>query len=255
MLFLKVAGSSEELRKAQRLRYEIFFNHHQSEKQAVDNDEPTGLDIDRYDAFCKHLLVLDTEREGVVVATTRVLLGSWLPDGENYIAEDEFEIPFLRERVPEARKASMEVGRSCVHPEYRDGVAIQLLWQGVAKFALDYDVRVIFGCASFHGVDIDEYLNEISYLMAKYPAPKKYQSRSLVNETVVYKDINEIDENVAVQRIPTLIKAYTKLGGVIGPQIYVDREVNTIDVLVVVEVDLIPRKFLNFFSKIKIISD
>ncbi|MFG1488997.1 GNAT family N-acyltransferase [Oceanospirillum sp. HFRX-1_2] len=255
MLFLKVAGSSEELKKAQRLRYEIFFNHHQSEKEVVENDEHSGLDVDRYDAFCKHLLVLDTEQEGVVVATTRVLLGSWLPDGEHYIAEDEFEIPFLKESAQEARKVSMEVGRSCVHPEYRDGGAIQLLWQGIAKFALDNDVRVIFGCASFHGVDVDEHLNEISYLMANYPAPNKYQSRSLANENIVYKAINEIDENIAVQRIPTLIKAYTKLGGVVGPQIYVDRVVNTIDILVIVDVDLIPRKFLNFFSKIKIISD
>ena len=49
----------------------------------------------------------------------------------------------------------MELGRSCVHPDYRGRAAMQLLWRGIAAYVFLHRIDLMFGCASLPGTNPD----------------------------------------------------------------------------------------------------
>ncbi|MBO6580129.1 MAG: GNAT family N-acetyltransferase, partial [Thalassospira sp.] len=153
-----LAKTKQDLKAAQELRFEVFFGEFHA--KAMTEQHSAGLDSDKFDAFCEHLLVVDNENDKKVIATTRLLLSQQKPADLSYIAQEEFSIPLL----DAVKDNCMEVGRSCVHKDYRDGKAIQLLWRGITKLIFNHDIRYLFGCASFHATDIDKIAYELSYL-------------------------------------------------------------------------------------------
>ena len=138
-LSVAFAATEAQVRAAQELRWRVFAE----ELGARLASREPGLDADRFDPHCEHLLVRD-EDSGEVVGTYRLLPPHAARDLGGYYAESEFDLT----RLEHLRERMVEVGRSCIHPDYRTGGAIALLWSGLARYMLAHGYRHLAGCAS-----------------------------------------------------------------------------------------------------------
>ncbi|WP_223248355.1 GNAT family N-acetyltransferase, partial [Sulfurirhabdus autotrophica] len=143
-LVLSYARTESEVREAQRLRYKIFAEEMQARLPGTDS----RLDVDKYDAHCEHLLVRDAGTNEVV-GTYRILTPSQAKKMGGYYAETEFDL----DRLVNLQSNMVEVGRSCVHADYRSGGVIALLWSGLAHYMQKNRFDYLVGCASISMID------------------------------------------------------------------------------------------------------
>jgi L-ornithine Nalpha-acyltransferase len=191
-------------------------------------------------------MVIDHHKDDQLAAYTRLLLSDNLPDGLGFIAEDEFSIPLLDKFTTQ----SMEIGRTCVHPDYRDGQAIQMLWQGITKFVFDHNILFLFGCASFHETNPDQIANQLTYLHKYHLADEENRARSLDYIPLARLPDDQIERRSALAQMPPLVKAYLQLGGVVGDGCFLDQDFKTLDVLVTVEISKVPQQYSKYFKKL-----
>lgn len=256
-LEVRLARTRTEIRLAQRLRFQVFYE----EMSAV----PTRLaqfrrrDEDAYDAVCDHLLVVDLERSikranrdgekrPSVVGTYRVLRQEVAEAGPGFYTESEYDIaPLIARKSPHYR--FMELGRSCVLAPYRGKRSVELLWHGLWTYVREHRIDVMIGCASFEGVDPQEHAMALSFLYHNALAPEAWRCRAhdkqYVSMDLVAK--NKIDTKAALKAIPPLIKAYLRLGAFVGDGAVIDRQFGTTDVLIILPVEKIdPRYFEHY---------
>ena len=222
-----LARTQEELRAALALRYRVFVE----ELGAADHG--AGLEQDRFDVHAKHLLLYDRARpEGdQVVGVYRLMDEAAARAAGQFYSEDEYDLGPLRD----TGLSLLELGRSCVRPEYRDGQALFHLWRGLAAYVLDHGIEVLFGVASFHGTDTEGLAQPLSLLHHRHLAPPHLRVQSRRHEPMDRLPPDTIDRIAAMQQIPALIKAYLRLGGVVGEGAFVDHDFNTTDVCLIVE--------------------
>ena len=117
------------------------------------------------------------------------------------------------------------------------------LWLGLSKYITEYKIDILFGVASFHGTNLLEAAQPLSYLYHNYTVRDELCPRSLVHEDMNILNSNQIDRKIAVKNIPPLIKSYLRLGGLIGDGAFIDKDFNTIDVCLVMELSMaIPKR-------------
>lgn len=138
-LRVRFADSLEDLRAAQRLRHRVFIEEMGAR---LPQTEP-GIESDRFDQYCQHLLVWDEDTDQVV-GCYRILIDSQAVRAGGYYSQTEFDLT----RVLAVPGHLVEVGRTCVHPDYRNGAVIGLLWSGLARFMLMHRYDYLMGCAS-----------------------------------------------------------------------------------------------------------
>ncbi|MEO0358226.1 MAG: GNAT family N-acetyltransferase, partial [Pseudomonadota bacterium] len=144
----RLAQTPAEIQSAQRLRYDVFVTELGADGALVDHD--AKLEQDQYDPFYDHLLLLDHARAGdPVVGSYRLLPSDKMPMIGRYYSEDEYDVTALRA----SGRRLLELGRSCVHIDYRGGTAMFHLWNGLANYVQAHNIEVLFGVASFHGTD------------------------------------------------------------------------------------------------------
>jgi len=237
---LRLAAGEADLQAAQRLRYAVFVEELGGDGPLVDH--AARREADRFDPFFDHLLLLDRRRaqQDRVVGVYRVMREAAAARAGRFYSEDEYDLSPLRA----SGRRLLELGRSCVHRDYRGGTAMMHLWAGLAEYIAAHDIEVMFGVASFHGLDPDPLSGPLSLLHHRHLAPPElrpvarpegYQRMDLIPEAA-------LDRPTAIRAIPALIKAYLRLGGFVGQGAYVDRAFNCIDVCLVMDVALIPDK-------------
>lgn len=226
------ARTEEELREAQGLRYRVF-----SEEMGAQLKGPKGQDVDEFDAYCDHLLVrdLDTLR---VVGTYRVLPPYQAARIGKLYAESEFDIS----RLTHLRAKMVEVGRSCVHSDYRSGSVIMSLWAGLAEYMLQNGYETMLGCASVPMVDgghdaanLFMSLRKASMTAAEYRA---------FPHTPLPTD--ELATGSAVSP-PPLIKGYLRLGARICGAPAWDPDFNVADFLTLFRLADINKRYARHF--------
>ena len=160
---------------------------------------------------------------------------------DTFLTETEYDI------TPLKKYEILEIGRAVVKEEYRTGSAISLLWKGLIKYAITSNVDFMIGTASFHGLDPSIYQDTFGYLYDKYLSPLEY--RCEVNKESFYPmdNILEYDEAKALNNLPSLIKAYLRLGATIGNGVYKDVNFNSLDVLIVLKISEINQRYLKKF--------
>ena len=242
-LKLQVAQSPCDVEAIQALRFDVFFNEFDAVSHTPSHEK--GLDCDVFDEYCDHLMVIDTRNGNRVVAATRLLFAQRLPKDARFISEAEFDIPLLDKYGPK----SLEIGRSCVDSDYRDGKAIQLLWQGITKYIFDFDVKFLFGCASFHETDPKKISHELAYLYHNHLADETLRARSLDHIPMDLMSMEDINRSTALSQLPPLIKGYLQLGGVVGDGLAYDKQFKTLDVLIMVETSKVPDRYVKYFKK------
>ncbi len=241
---IKIAEKKSELKKAQALRYSVFYK----EKKAVPtlSKKILRLDYDKVDKFADHLIVIDKNRKGIknkIVGTYRLLRGDIVARYGEFYTSSEFDLS----KILNAYKNNqiLELGRSCVHKDYRNGTIMNLLWKAIAKYVKLYDIKILLGCASFHGTDVMKYSNELSYLRKNFSLPDELSVKSL--DTKIYPSYTEINCNTndlrTFVKLPPLIKGYLRIGGKVSYDCFVDYEFNTIDLCVIVTTDNLDKKY------------
>lgn len=234
-LAVKLADYPWEVRQAQRLRYHVFA----AEMGARVPGGDRGIDFDRYDDFCHHLLVMDSST-GEVVASTRVLTDVLACLAGGFYSESEFElggVSGLQGRI-------LEIGRTCVHPDYRDGSAIGVLWSALAQIIEQYGTDYLMGCASVPmrdgGVLVHALMRD---LRAKYLSPEALRvlPRHPVPDVTLPADVQPI--------MPALLKAYLRLGAWVCGEPCADEDFGVADVFVLVDVRNLNQRYARHFMR------
>ncbi len=248
-LEVRLAKTATDVDAAQSLRYKIFYE----DMGATPTTRCRALrrDIDSYDDVCDHLLVIDLEKstkeKPYVVGTYRLLLGNIAKATTGFYSENEFDV----NNFIYAPEEVLELGRSCIDSNYRRRGAMQLLWRGISEYIDIYDVKLMFGCGSIHGTDVDEARRVLSYLHHYHLAPKAMRPVALSDK---YVSMNLMKKNAldikAIQReLPPLLKGYLRVGGYVGEGAVIDHRFNTIDVAIVVETEHLSGKYRSHFQR------
>lgn len=234
-LTLRLATTEEDRLAAERLRYEVFVEELGGDGDMIDHEG--RFERDRFDPDFDHLVLVDGNRDRAsldhVVGVYRLLPGGLR---DRFYSEDEYDVSLL---VESGRKL-LELGRSCVRQGYRGGIALHLLWTGLADYVRERDIEILFGVASLHGTDTDALAEPLSHLHHSYLAPPELRVRARED---VYQPMDllapeEIDRVAAMRATPALIKSYLKLGGFVGDGAFVDHKFNTTDVCLVIDIEL-----------------
>jgi L-ornithine Nalpha-acyltransferase len=256
-LEVRLAQSPEEIDAAQALRYRVFYEEMSANPSPRARE--TRRDVDKFDAYCDHLLVIDHARgEGAagVVGTYRLLRRSVAEKRDGFYTATEFDItPLLN-----VRGEILELGRSCVDVAYRTRASMQLLWRGIAFYTIQHDIKIMFGCASLPGTDPDAVAQPLSYLHHYHLAPEQLRARALPDRYVEMNRLPpaEVDADVAYDQLnsraalaamPPLIKGYLRLGGLVGEGAVVDTQFNTTDVCIIVVTDRVTDKYFAHYRR------
>ena len=133
---VKIADTAEELQAAQALRYQVFVQELGGSGDLVDHH--AGLERDGFDPFGDHMIITDRSN-GAVVGVYRLLREDQAIKAGRFYSEDEYDLTELR---ASGRKL-LELGRSCLHPEYRGGTAMFHLWSGLADYVARHGIDVL----------------------------------------------------------------------------------------------------------------
>ncbi len=235
---LQLACSDADVVAAQRLRYQVFVAELGGTSDGVDH--AAGQEADAFDAHADHLLLRDLGRraDDQVIGVYRLMNRAQADAAGGFSSAAEYDLTPL---LAGGRKL-LELGRSCLHPDYRGGVAMHHLWQGLAAHVRQQKIEILFGVASFHGADASRHAAALAHLHQSYLAPPKLRPVAKGAGAVPLDDLTLADENrkEAVAAIPPLIKAYLRLGGMVGDGAYRDQAFNTTDVCMVVDVNQMP---------------
>jgi putative hemolysin len=246
----RLARTPSEVDAAQAVRYRVFVEEMQAQLPA--EAMRRKRDVDAYDAFCDHLLVLDRSIEGdtedQIVGTYRLLRQEVAIANGGFYSASEFAIDDLVARHPDKR--FMELGRSCVLPEYRTKRIVELLWQGNWAYALKHGMSAMFGCASFPGVQPESHALALSFLHHNVVAKNEWAVSALPHlaRDMDLMPVEAVNPKRALAALPPLIKGYLRLGAMVGSTAVVDQAFNTTDVLIVLPIASISDRYLNYYG-------
>lgn len=222
-LFVELASSADEVREAQALRYRVFGEELGAR---LKGGEP-GLDIDEFDPLCQHLLVRES-RTGQVVGCTRILTDEGAARLGRYYSEGEFDLG----PIPRLPGRKLEVGRTCVAAEFRQGSAIAVLWSGLAGFIHLHGFDYLFGCASVplgeRDVQAAAIMNRLRR-QALAAEPLRVAPRTPLLTTQVPDGVDA--------PLPALLRAYVRLGAKACGEPCRDADFQVADVLMLLNVD------------------
>lgn len=251
-LEVRLARRKGEIKRAQKLRYKVFYK----DGPAI-ADAATMLarrDKDAFDAICDHLLVIDHAGKPSlsgklpVVGTYRLLRQDVAERHGGFYTDNEFAISELVARHRGAR--FLELGRSCVLPPYRNKRTVELLWHGIWSYVRQHRCDVMLGCASFEGTDPDRLALPLSFLHHHARAPEAWRAGAHPSRRVEMNRMakDAVNAKAALHELPPLIKGYLRLGAFIGDGAVIDHQFGTIDVLIVLPVSAINSRYIDHFG-------
>ncbi len=252
-LEVRIARTAAEVRQAQRLRYQVFYD-----EGGATADAATTLvrrDVDAFDAVCDHLLVIDHEpnehnghRAPAVVGTYRLLRQEVARRHGGFYSGIEYDVDALVGGHPELR--FLELGRSCVLAPYRNKRTLELLWHGIGAYTTRHRPDVMIGCASLDGTDPAQLALPLSFLHHYARAPEGWRANAHADRYVEMNRMpaDAIDQKAALRSLPPLIKGYLRLGAYIGEGAVVDHQFGTTDVLIILPVAKIKSRYLSHFN-------
>lgn len=227
---VKLAETEADLQAAQRLRYDVFVRELGGGGEMVDHD--AGLEKDRFDPYFDHMLAYD-DHTGEIIGVYRMLPDERAAELGQFYSEDEYDLTVLKN----SGRKLLELGRSCLHPDYRGGTAMYHLWNGLAAYVAERDIEVLFGVASFHGTDVTTLAQPLSMLHHNHLAPPELRVRAQpdVFQSMDLVKPEALDRRAAMVQVPALIKAYLRLGGFVGEGAFIDHTFNTTDVCLILD--------------------
>jgi putative hemolysin len=246
-LTVGIAQTSDDVTQVLRLRYRIFVEELGGDGPLVDHRN--RLERDRFDDHATHLLLRDLSlpKETQVVGVYRLLTTDGAQAAGQFYCEDEYDLSLLKH----SGKRLLELGRSCLHPDYRGGVGMMHLWRALSDFVTENNIDIIFGVASFHGTDLTALAAPLSLLHHRHLAPPalRVTAQGATAQPMDLVQVDAIDRIAALRSTPALIKAYLRLGGMVGEGAFIDHAFNTTDICMILPTDDISTSQRNIYAK------
>ncbi|WP_134701877.1 GNAT family N-acetyltransferase [Ammoniphilus sp. YIM 78166] len=235
-LLVKLVDTPAELEQAFRLRYQVFVeeagNHRLFNKDKLEKDS--------YDLYCDHLIVKELIT-GRVVGTYRLLPGNKAMQHGGFYSETEFDLTPLRSKAHEM----LELGRSCIAPDYRDGKVLKLLWKGIGQYLQENNFSYIVGCASLTTNGLEQ--TNIIYSMLKTHGllKEEFGIQPLPTHRIKGLEILSVTctEQELIRQLPPLIKGYYSLGAKMDGEPAFDPLFQTTDFFIILDVKKATRRF------------
>ncbi|MFG3659021.1 GNAT family N-acyltransferase [Streptomyces sp. NPDC047706] len=229
-----LARDEDDVRAAQKLRHDVFAG----EMGAMLTTPQPGLDIDPFDAYCDHLLVRDT-LTGEVVGTYRLLPPERASVAGRLYSEGEFDLT----RLDPIRPGLVEVGRSCVHPDHRDGTVIGLIWAGIARYMVDRGHEWLAGCCSIPLADGGSVAAATwDRVQAKNLAPEEYRVHPLLPWSA-----EGVARPAGRTELPPLLRGYVRLGAWVCGEPAHDADFGVADLYVLLSMRRVNPRYLKHF--------
>ncbi len=239
---VRMVRTQAELYAAQRLRFQMFY-------EAVGITPPAhiaaeGRDFQTYDLHCDHLIAVHqdlTTGAETVVGNYRLMRDKIADMHDGFKSALEYDLSPLKYYGGNV----LELGRACVHPDFRSSGVIQKLWAGIAHYVIRHKVDMMLGTASFPGKDVEGIKNALSYLHQNHSAKAIWTPKALSDNYVDMNIVPEdrLDRKTAMMEMPPLIKGYLRLGGVFAKGAYIDHELASVDTCVLVETSRIKKRY------------
>lgn len=221
-LEVRLVAKRDDFLAAARLRHAVFC----LEKGLP--ARPGGVETDRFDSYCDHIIVWDT-RSADIIATCRLLRPR---SGGDCYSDGEFDLAGMFSAAPDLRFC--EVGRSCVDRRHRNQSTLEALWCGLFAYALRHRIDAYFGAASFPGTDPAAHAMALSWLYhhAHGPLAARVQARpsGAVGMDILPRPV--LDNRLALRQLPPLLRGYLKIGAQFARSAFVDPAFGTTDVFV-----------------------
>jgi putative hemolysin len=239
------------------LRFRVFYEELGAKANTLSAAD--GMDKDRFDRFCDHLVVVRNDpdssedafmlEDGELIGTYRLLRQDVAEINGGFYTQGEFDIAPIIAAHPHLR--FLELGRSCVLQPYRTKPVVELLWQGIWNYVRAHDMHVMLGCASLEGTNPQDHATALSFLAYNAAAPEEWHVRALPERYIEMKRVppGEIEPRQALRQLPPLVKGYLRLGCYIGEGAVIDQQFNTIDVLIVLPVSAINERYFSHFGQ------
>lgn len=225
---IKTVTDVEELKEALSLRFEVFHREMQG-KTALG-----GVDVDEFDFACDHLVIKE-KRSGRIIGTYRLNCSLFADDF--YSARE-----FMMGAILQQPGVKLELGRACIHRDFRRGVLISLLWRGIAEYMAASDAKLLFGCATVKTDDprdaalLTRYFEEEGRIVpALRTRPTLAYTMPMLNHFLeeVRGPLTETQRVQAEELLPPLCRAYLKAGAYLGGEPAWDTEFQCIDFLTI----------------------
>jgi len=214
-LIARVARHDAQVHAAQRLRLSVFSQTYRGRLHST----PDGRDEDRFDAYCRHLVVEDA-RNATVVGTYRLLM----PEQARALGAFYMDSEFLTQALDPWRDRIVELGRSCVHPAYRSGGVILLLWSALGELLGDAPQQWLVGCASVPMADGGRYAATLY---------RQLSQQCMADESLRVQPKQPLDLSLAADDLatvmPPLLKGYLRAGAQLLGAPSVDEAFNCAD--------------------------
>lgn len=231
-LSVGLARTEGEIVEAKKLRYRIFVD----ELGAKIKTRVPGVDQDIFDPFCEHLIARDDD-SGEVVGTYRILPPDAAKRIGGYYSEQEFDLC----RLVHLRPRLVEIGRSCVHPDYRTGATIALLWSGLAKYMASGGYDTLIGCASISIADGGHSAASLFSGLGAHMGPLEYRvfPRHPLPLAALRQDLPAT--------LPPLIRGYLRAGAWVCGEPAWDPDFNTADLLLLLSISRTDPRYARHF--------
>jgi putative hemolysin len=234
---LRLAQTGEDREAACRLRFRVF---NVELGEGLESSYETGIDTDRFDAVCDHLVV-EEKLSRRIVGTYRMQSGPTAARHMGYYSEQEFNLaPY-----EPLRCGILELGRAAIDREHRTPEVLTLLWRGIAQYAHELELRYLLGCSSLNSTDPVEGWQMYRQL-EQYRVSPEFQTTPTA-EFACPTDENSAQSDAAPAKVPRLLKTYLAIGARIAAPPAWDREFHTIDFLTLLDLKLLSSSARNRF--------
>lgn len=230
---IKTAENHDELAKVLRLRYEVFY------RELLEKRQILGMDIDKFDFKCDHLIIIDKKTDSFI-GTYRLICSLFT---NKFYSETEFNL----QNIISLPGIKLELGRACVHRDYRTGSSIALLWRGITEYMKETGTKYMFGCSSIKTTDKLEIAaiyknlshNHLASQECRVTPKRKFTIKDF---DVLTNGISEEAEGAAAEKIPPLIKSYLNMGGLICGEPAYDKKFKCADLFTLFNIDSLSEK-------------
>jgi putative hemolysin len=230
---IKTAENHDELAKVLRLRYEVFY------RELLEKRQILGMDIDKFDFSCDHLIIIDKKTD-TFIGTYRLISSLFT---NKFYSETEFNL----QNIVALSGTKLELGRACVHRDYRNGSSIALLWRGITEYMKETGTKYMFGCSSVKTTDKQNiaaiYKNlSNNYLASQVCLVTPKRKFKIKDFDVLTNSVSKEAEDGAVEKIPPLIKSYLNMGGLICGEPAYDKKFKCADLFTLFNIDSLSDK-------------
>ncbi len=227
---VKTAQCPRELKRILKLRYQVFI------EEGLGKSNSQEVDFDKFDLLADHILLIDKTNDEVI-GTYRILSSDFV---RSFYSAQEFTIDQF---LIDISGLKLELGRACIHRDYRNGLAIHLIWKGLGRYASHTGADYMFGCTSvkspskFLVRSMMSSLVRESYNLSDFNIKPKLKYRFFIEPSV--------NTNLPTKEslIPPLLKSYIQAGAKIYGEPAYDREFKCFDIFTCLDLKSLPEKY------------